>query len=184
MHLYLVDERAEFSGPFYDEVRTLLLSARESAVRGVNLLQVHTNYEIGRRIVEQEQRGAGRAEYGKELLKGLSVRLTAEFGQASQRAISSTCDGSTWSMWTGCLQFPRRCLGCCLHSDLHLTQQFPRQRLGNLENSKHSFRSPLAGPTTSSFWDSRTRNPILRNRGSRTELDPERAQATIQLRPF
>jgi hypothetical protein len=84
----------KLSRAFYDGVRTLLLSARETAVRGVNLLQVHTNYEIGRRIIEQEQKGADRAEYGKELLKGLSVRLTAEFGQASQQAISSTCGGS------------------------------------------------------------------------------------------
>ena len=43
--------------------------------------QVLTNFEIGRRIVEHEQRGAARAEYGKELLKELSVRLTEEFGK-------------------------------------------------------------------------------------------------------
>jgi hypothetical protein len=42
---------------------------------------VLTNLEIGRRIVEHEQQGAERAEYGKELLKELSARLTEEFGK-------------------------------------------------------------------------------------------------------
>jgi len=76
----------QLSAAFYDGVRTLLISARETVARGVDLLQVHTNYEIGRRIVEQEQNGAGRAEYGKKLMKDLSVRLTAEFGPGFSRS--------------------------------------------------------------------------------------------------
>jgi queuine/archaeosine tRNA-ribosyltransferase len=47
----------------------------------VNTLQVLTNFEIGRRIVEHEQQGKARAEYGKALLKELSARLTEEFGK-------------------------------------------------------------------------------------------------------
>jgi hypothetical protein len=46
------------STPLYESVRSLVLLARQSAARGVNLLQVCTNYEIGRRIFEQEQQGA------------------------------------------------------------------------------------------------------------------------------
>jgi hypothetical protein len=42
---------------------------------------VLTNFEIGRRIVEHEQKGEKRAEYGTELLKALSARLTEEFGK-------------------------------------------------------------------------------------------------------
>ena len=42
---------------------------------------MRTNFEIGRRIVEHEQKGEKRAGYGQELLKALSARLTAEFGQ-------------------------------------------------------------------------------------------------------
>jgi predicted nuclease of restriction endonuclease-like (RecB) superfamily len=68
------------STPLYEAIRSLVLSARQSAARGVNLLQVYTNYEIGRRIVEQEQKGAERAQYGKELLNELAARLTGEFG--------------------------------------------------------------------------------------------------------
>ena len=46
-------------------VRSLIISARKTAARGVNTLQVMTNYEIGRLIVENEQAGVERAEYGK-----------------------------------------------------------------------------------------------------------------------
>jgi len=66
--------------PLYEDIRALVLSARQTIARGVDLLQVHTNYEIGRRIFEQEQSGSDRAEYGQELMKELSARLTEEFG--------------------------------------------------------------------------------------------------------
>ncbi len=46
----------------------------------VDLVQVRTNFEIGRHIVEFEQQGEGRAEYGTQMLKRLAERLTAEFG--------------------------------------------------------------------------------------------------------
>ena len=70
----------------YTGVRALIVSARQAISRGVDLLQVQTNYEIGRRIVEQEQHGAGRAQYGKELLRELSDRLTEEFGPGFSRS--------------------------------------------------------------------------------------------------
>lgn len=42
---------------FFEEVRKLVLSARATVARGVDLVQVHTDFDIGRRIVEQEQKG-------------------------------------------------------------------------------------------------------------------------------
>jgi predicted nuclease of restriction endonuclease-like (RecB) superfamily len=68
------------STSLYEGIRNLVLSARQSAGRGVDLIQVYTNYEIGRRIVEQEQQGANRAQYGKEIVRELAARLTLEFG--------------------------------------------------------------------------------------------------------
>ena len=65
----------------FSEIRELILSARCAAARVVNTLQVTTNFEIGRRIVEHEQKGLKRAEYGAALIKELSVRLTEEFGR-------------------------------------------------------------------------------------------------------
>ncbi len=66
---------------FVEEIRELIRSARATVARGVDLVQVHTSFEIGRRIVEQEQHGKGRAAYGKEIVKKLAEHLTIEFGK-------------------------------------------------------------------------------------------------------
>lgn len=68
------------------EVRDLIQSARRSVASVVDTFQVMTNFEIGRRIVEHEQKGAKRAAYGAELLKELSGRLTEEFGRGFSRS--------------------------------------------------------------------------------------------------
>ena len=62
-------------------VRELIIAARRTVSRGVDLVQVHTNYTIGRYIVEQEQCGKSRAGYGKEIIKCLAEKLSAEFGR-------------------------------------------------------------------------------------------------------
>ena len=59
----------------------LLEAARRNAARAVNALMTATYWEIGRRIVEFEQRGKKRAEYGEELLQRLAQDLTAKFGR-------------------------------------------------------------------------------------------------------
>ena len=66
---------------FFDGIRELIAGARTTVARGVDLVQVHTNFEIGRRIVEEEQRGKDRAAYGKEVIRALAGRLTGEFGK-------------------------------------------------------------------------------------------------------
>jgi len=63
----------------YKSIRDLVLSARRSVARGGNLLQVYTNYEIGRRIFMQEQRG-DRVQYGEEIIWEVTTNLTEEFG--------------------------------------------------------------------------------------------------------
>ena len=68
------------------DIRALILSARRAAVRSVDTLQVLTSFEIGRRIVEHEQQGSSRAEYGKRVLEELAERLTAEFGRGFSRS--------------------------------------------------------------------------------------------------
>ncbi len=66
---------------FVDGIRELIAGAHATVARGVDLVQVHTNFEIGRRIVQEEQRGKDRAAYGKEVIKALADRLTGEFGK-------------------------------------------------------------------------------------------------------
>lgn len=66
---------------FINEIKNLLSSAKERVKTAINIAMVYTYYEIGRRIVEQEQKGLNRAEYGKEVLKQLSAALTKEFGK-------------------------------------------------------------------------------------------------------
>jgi predicted nuclease of restriction endonuclease-like (RecB) superfamily len=63
------------------EIRNLIHSARQAVVHSMDMIQVLTNFEIGRRIVEHEQQGAERAEYGEATLKELAEALTHEFGK-------------------------------------------------------------------------------------------------------
>ncbi|MFA4848466.1 MAG: PDDEXK nuclease domain-containing protein [Methanoregula sp.] len=67
--------------PLVKEIRDLVQSARRSASQNINTLQVITNFKIGRQIVEYEQQGNKRAEYGKRTLIELSHRLTGELGR-------------------------------------------------------------------------------------------------------
>ena len=73
-------------GALYSQIASILEQNRKSVAVAVNTAMVRTYYEIGRSIVENEQKGNIRAEYGKEVLKNLSARLTANYGKGfSQR---------------------------------------------------------------------------------------------------
>jgi len=65
----------------YSRIREILETARTSAYRAVNFAMVQAYWHIGREIVEEEQRGKQRAEYGASLIGELSQKLTAEYGQ-------------------------------------------------------------------------------------------------------
>ena len=65
----------------YSKIAAILEQNRKSVAVAVNTAMVRTYYEIGRSIVENEQKGSVRAEYGKEVLKNLSARLTANYGK-------------------------------------------------------------------------------------------------------
>lgn len=65
----------------FQNIKTLLHNARHQVVRAVNTTMVQTYFEIGRLIVEHEQKGNIKAEYGAETLKKLSIQLTNEFGK-------------------------------------------------------------------------------------------------------
>lgn len=64
----------------YNEVRDIIASARQNAVRSVDFCRVQMYWNIGKRIFETEQQGKERAEYGSYLLKNLAKRLEPEYG--------------------------------------------------------------------------------------------------------
>jgi hypothetical protein len=66
---------------FYNRIVDLLETARNNVVSAVNQTMVLTYFEIGSMIVEEEQNGKNRAEYGKQLLKELFSSLTKDFGR-------------------------------------------------------------------------------------------------------
>lgn len=66
---------------FYEEIKILLHQARTHVYSTINTTMTQTYWQIGKRIVEEEQHGESRATYGKAILKNLSDELIREFGK-------------------------------------------------------------------------------------------------------
>jgi hypothetical protein len=66
---------------FINDIKHIVEQSRREAYTAVNQAMVSAYWQIGRRIVEEEQHGQQRAGYGKQLLKQLSKVLTAEYGK-------------------------------------------------------------------------------------------------------
>lgn len=66
---------------FFDRILDILKNARKQAKMALNISMVYSYYEVGRVIIEEEQNGKQRAEYGKAILKELSKRLTESLGK-------------------------------------------------------------------------------------------------------
>lgn len=64
----------------YSEIKETLLSSRNQAYNAVNFAMVQAYWQIGRIIVEHEQNGSLRADYGKAVLQEISEKLQQEFG--------------------------------------------------------------------------------------------------------
>ena len=71
---------------FYSVIKTILTEAREKVYRSINSTMVTTYWNIGKTIVEEEQRGKNKAEYGEYLIKYLSTKLTEDFGKGFSRS--------------------------------------------------------------------------------------------------
>lgn len=66
---------------FVQDVLTLLRTARSKTYHSINFIMIDAYWQIGKRIIEEEQKGFSRATYGSGLLKELSKALTGEFGK-------------------------------------------------------------------------------------------------------
>lgn len=66
---------------YISEIKSLLAQARQKAYSAINSAMIEAYWNIGRRIVKEEQSGADRAEYGKQIIETISKELTKEFGK-------------------------------------------------------------------------------------------------------
>jgi predicted nuclease of restriction endonuclease-like (RecB) superfamily len=71
---------------FFNDIRMILKQARQKAYYSINTSMVEAYWRIGKRIVEEEQRGEQHAEYGIYLIKNLSLKLMSEFGKGFSEA--------------------------------------------------------------------------------------------------
>ena len=86
----VVSKKSNRRSSLFARVVALIEEARQKVATVANIAQVYTNYEIGRRIVEEEQGGKRRAEYGKKVVEELSIKLTARFGRGwSMRSLET-----------------------------------------------------------------------------------------------
>lgn len=69
------------SQDFFRSISDILEKARKNARTAVNLSMVYAYYEIGRKIIEEEQNGENRDAYSRQLLKELSIFLTRNYGK-------------------------------------------------------------------------------------------------------
>lgn len=84
----------------YENIREILEKARATAYHAVNFAMVTAYWEIGRVIVEEEQKGEERAKYGTYLIKQLSQKLTLEYGEGFT-------ERNLWHMKDFYLMFPK-----------------------------------------------------------------------------
>ena len=64
-----------------ENIRNLIVHARSTAANSIDFIQVYTNFQIGRAIVEHEQSGSARANYAARTISTLSKKLSVEFGR-------------------------------------------------------------------------------------------------------
>lgn len=102
---------------FFTEISELLKQARSTAFRAVNTIMVQTYWQIGRRIVEQEQEGQSRAGYGDYLISNLSRHLSDTLGKGFSEA-------NLWNMKQFYQTFPD-------------FDRFSTHRVGNSESATH-----------------------------------------------
>ena len=99
MPAVIQDQKEEEFDNIYFNIKEILEDARQQAFRAVNFYMVQAYWQIGKVIVEKEQKGEERAEYGKALVERLSKKLTNEFGKGFNKT-------NIWYMKQFYLMFP------------------------------------------------------------------------------
>ena len=109
---------------FFDDVASLIEQARKHIGRTADLTMCFTNYVIGGMIVEKEQAGKRRAQYGKGIIAELSIYLNARFGRGFSETNLKILENSTRFI---CRQFSRTFLLNSMLTNGSRNMRMPRQ---------------------------------------------------------
>lgn len=146
----------------HDGIVELLDAARQAAARSVNALMTASYWEVGRRIVEAEQKGRRRAGYGEQLMERLSADLAARFGRGF--GVNNLQSMRRFFLVYPSLTFPRHCLG---NPESAYPQGVPRHHLGNSISPNWPRFSLCHGPPMSGCCRSRMTMPASSTRPRR-----------------
>ncbi len=168
------------SNNFYQDIRLLIEQARKHVKVVVNSTMIDLYWSIGKRIVEEEQGGESRAEYGKALLKQLSQQLLREFGDGY--SVSNL--GYFRQFY---LEFP---IHHALHGELERTSLHLRKELSwthykiLLKVKNHQAREWYMNEAANQMWSSRALerqiNVLYYERLLSSKFDEEIKQEGIQ----
>jgi DUF1016 N-terminal domain len=130
--------------PNYDSIRggivELLKTARSAAARNVNSIMTATYWEIGRRIVELDQAGKRRADYGDLLIRKLATDLSTSFGRGFGARNLARCGVFTWPGLMA--RFCRHCLQNLPRSHHPMRRGLNRQPF-KLSQNNFGYHGPL-----------------------------------------
>lgn len=114
----------------YEDISQILLEAKQKAYASINFEMVKAYWRVGKRIVEEEQLGEKRAEYGALLVKQLSERLTKQFGKGFSVA-------NVWNFRQFYLTFPENQILYALRRELSWTHYRTIMRVDNPDARKY-----------------------------------------------
>ena len=127
--------------PLFSEIKEIIIQSRQRVFRMANSALLETYWQIGKIIVEDEQRGKERADYGKSVLKNLANQLTLEFGKGFD-------DSNLRNMRSFYKTFPIR---DALRHELSWTHYRLLSRLNSEEKSQYYLNESIQNS-----WNSRT----------------------------
>ena len=111
---------------FYQDVHAILDEAKSKTYEAANNIMTYTYWNVGKRIIEQEQKGESKAKYGSYLIKRLSQELSDEYGTGFSVANIRNCRQLY-------LTFPKESYGYSLIGKIHWSHLRTIMRLDNEE---------------------------------------------------